>query len=619
MRTKTVLKFGKYSIFLAVTAVLGSWLLTRQAYAAGTTVTVNGNGDLNDFNPGDGVCDVLPTVPGDQCGLRAAIEELNALGPDTTPHRIEFDISGTGPFTITPASELPAITVPVVIDGETQSGASCPTSNDPANLMIVLDGSNAGTTGTIDGLTFNAGSEGSTIRGLVIGNFDIAGIRLLSDGNIVRCNHLGVGVDGLSSMGNDYGVYISSIADSNIIGGDTGLDQRNVLSANAFDGIRILGEDNRIRGNFIGTMADGMSALGNNGGVYIGGDFNSIGDGGANSLAGNVISGNNDYGIRVNGGEDNILRSNFLGVAKDGVTPLPNADGIELVGEALANVVGGTAVGQANLIAHNSRHGVTVYANIVGVPAQNEIRGNAIYANGILGIDLGEDGVDTNDPGDGDGDENERQNYPVLVTSPGSIIVDVSLDSQPNTVYQIDTYLNDSCSPSGFGEGQEYRLTFPQQTDSQGQLQFQFSQGGVTGRYFTATATDPDGNTSEFSNCALLEDAPTATPTPTPSSTPTVTPSPTPTNTPTATSTTTNTPTATGTATTGPTPTPTNTTTPTNTPTATSSPTVGPSPTPTATASASPTATVPPEVTPTETPDPTQNNDFFIYLPFVMK
>ncbi|WP_420641882.1 hypothetical protein [Candidatus Leptofilum sp.] len=588
MKRKTVL------LMAAAITLLGGWLLTRHVYAAGTTVIVNGNGDLNDFNPGDGVCDVIPTVPGDQCGLRAAIEELNALGPDTTPHRIEFDISGTGPFTITPASELPAITVPVVIDGETQPGASCPTSNDPANLMIVLDGSNAGTTGTIDGLTFNAGSEGSTIRGLVIGNFDAAGIRLLSDGNIVRCNHLGVGVDGLSGMGNDFGVYI--VSDSNIIGGDTGLDQRNVISANTMNGIRILpGDDNRIRGNFIGTTANGLDDLGNNGGIYVGGDFNSIGDGGANSLAGNVISGNNDYGIRVNGGQGNILRSNFLGVAEDGVTPLPNADGIELVGEALANWVGGTSVGQGNLIAHNSRHGVTVYANIVGVPVQNEIRGNAIYANGILGIDLGEDGVDTNDPGDGDGDENERQNYPVLVTSPGSIIVDVSLDSQPNTVYQIDTYLNDSCSPSGFGEGQEYRLTFPQQTDSQGQLQFQFSQGGVTGRYFTATATDPDGNTSEFSNCALLEDAPTPTPTST--------------TTPTATATASPTPTVTSTATNDPSSTPTNT----GTPTAT------------ATVTPTPTATLPPEITPTPTatvsptPDPPQNNDFFIYLPLVMK
>lgn len=589
-------------IFTAMCVLaLGSLLVVRVVYAAGTTLTVNWiSGDGSDQNPGDGICDVSVNV-GEQCTLRAAIEELNALGADTTPHRIEFNISGTGPFTIAPNSELPAITVPVVVDGETQPGASCPTSSDPANLLIVLDGSNAGTGGQIAGLTLNPGSEGSTIRGLVIGNFDDAGIRIGSDGNIVRCNHLGVGVDGLSSMSNSIGVFVGK--SDNVVGGQVGPAQRNVISANSTAGIYIFaGSNSRVRGNFIGTTADGLGDLGNSGGIYVGGNNNVIG--GTNLLAGNVISGNG-FGIRVNSGEANVIQGNYIGVGKDGVTPLPqSSDGIQLTGAAIANVVGGTAVGEANVIAHANINGVVLTSNIAGFPVQNEIRGNAIYANGGLGIDIGNyDGVDTNDPGDGDSGENERQNYPVLVTSPGSILVDVSLDSEPNTVYQIDTYLNDSCHSSGFGEGQEYRLTFPQQTDSQGHLHFQFSIVGVTGRYLTATATDPDGNTSEFSACALLEDAPpptptatnTATSTPTNTATSTATPSPTPsaTNTPTAT------------ATIGPSPTPTATFTASPSPTATSSPTVGPSPTPTATLTA--------------TPDPTQGDTFFIYLPIITR
>jgi hypothetical protein len=296
------------------------------------------------------------------------------------------------------------------------------------------------------------------------------------------------------------------------------------------------------------------------------------------------------------------------------MTPLPNSNGILVQELAIANVIGGTASGEANLIAYNLAQGVYLSDfSFNDFPVENEIRGNAIYANGALGIDLGNDGVDTNDPGDGDGGENERQNYPVLTTSPGSPIVDVVLDSKPNTVYQIDTYLNDSCDPSGFGEGQEYFQTFPQQTDSQGQLQFQFSLGGVTGRYFTATATDPDGNTSEFSNCALLSDEPTptvtSTATPTNTATPTATATQSPTPTPTNTATATSTPTATNTVTPGPSPTPTMTATASSTPTATSSPTVGPTPTP----------TVPPEVTPTETPDPPQTESFFVYLPFIVR
>lgn len=531
-------------LLIAGILLLGSWLLTQKVYAVGTTLTVNGFGDFSDLNPGDSICDSIAALAGDQCSLRAAIEELNALGPETTPHRIEFDISGTGPFTITPNSELPDITVPVVIDGETQPGASCPTSSASANLQIVLDGSNAGT--NAHGLIFEAGSEGSTVRGLVIGNFDSSGIRLISDGNIVRCNHLGVGADGLSSMGNGDGVLINS--SDNVVGGQLGPAQRNVISANSAvsaSGIYILsGDNNRIRGNFIGTTADGLGDLGNYYGIYVGGDNNTIG--GSNSLAGNVISGNGFFGIRVNNVTGNVLMGNFIGVGKDGITPLPNWNGVELTGGALATVVGGTAIGQANLIAHNSSQGVSVYSSIVGVPIQNEIRGNAIYSNGSLGIDLASDGVDTNDHGDDDSGENERQNYPVLQGVPGSLVITGILDSQANTYYILDFYRNDSCDASGYGEGQEHVYWAGLTSNSNGQVLFNVNAAFwpvSPGDYITATATDPNGNTSEFSACVLLEGEPTATPTATPSPTPTVTqtpttgPSPTPTGTATATST----------------------------------------------------------------------------------
>jgi hypothetical protein len=598
MNRKTILLLAT-----AITVLVG-WLLTRQVYAAGITVVVNGNGDLSDFNPGDGSCDALPALAGDQCGLRAAIEELNALGPDTTPHRIEFNISGTGPFTITPNSELPAISVPVVIDGETQPGATCPTNNAPANLQIVLDGSSGGT--NIDGLTLSTGSDGSVIRGLVIGSFDNSGIIIQSDENKVGCNHIGLAADGVSIIGNgSSGVYL--LGNGNSIGEPDSPAHRNVISGN-FRGVTITGEDNLVSNNFIGSSSDGMTTvanasgiLGNVSGIYVSGNNNEIG--GIEPAARNVLSGNNGSGISVNNGTENTILGNYVGVARDGNSPLPNNYGIQINGAAIGNVIGGLVDGESNVVAYNSVNGVQLAENIGGIPAQNQIRGNAIYANGSLGIDLGNDGVDTNDPGDSDSGENERQNYPVMVSVLGSTIVDISLDSKPNTVYQIDTYLNDSCDPSGFGEGQEYYQTFPQQTDSQGQLQFQFSLGGVTGRYFTATATDPDGNTSEFSNCALLDDAPT--PTPTNTATPT------------------NTVTATSTATSGPSPTPTNTVTPTATATAsatstaTSSPTAGPSPTLSATTTVSPTPTLPPAVTPTGTPDATQGDSFFIYLPLV--
>lgn len=554
MKRKTVL------LLAATITLLVGWLLTRQVYAAGTTLTVNGSGDLSDLNPGDGVCDVL-NLAGDQCSLRAAIEELNALGPDTTPHRIEFNISGSGPFSIEPTSALPDIAVPLVIDGETQPGASCPTNNGPANLMIVLDGSSAGT--NVDGLVLDSGSDGSTIRGLVIGNFDDNGIFIWSDDNRVGCNHIGLSVDGFSVMENgSSGVYL--FGDGNRVGGQNFPGQRNVISGN-WRGVYIAGEENFVRNNFIGPAADGLSSvsnstgiLGNISGIYMPGSNNEIGGDGA--AAGNVLSGNNGSGISVNNGANNVIMGNYVGVGRDGSSPLPNNYGIQLNGAAIANVVGGINDGEPNVVAYNTVNGVQVGTNVNGIPVKNEIRGNAIFENGGFGLDLGNDGIDSNDPGDGDGDENGRQNYPVI-TAAGSVI-ELLLDSQAMTFYLVDFYRNDSCDPSGNGEGKEHLNSFGVSTTAQGTASFTLTAaflGASSGDIITVTATDPDGNTSEFSPCALLN----LEPTPTPTATATITP------------------------------------------TATSSPTVGPSPTPTA--------------VPTETPDPPQTESYFVYLPTVIR
>ena len=65
---------------------------------------------------------------------------------DTSLDTIAFNIPGTGVHTISPASALPAITNPVIIDGYTQPGASPNTlaNGDNAVLEIVLDGAVVG-------------------------------------------------------------------------------------------------------------------------------------------------------------------------------------------------------------------------------------------------------------------------------------------------------------------------------------------------------------------------------------------------------------------------------------------------------------------------------------------
>jgi hypothetical protein len=139
---------------------------------------------------------------------------------------------------------------------------------------------------------------------------------------------------------------------------------------------------------------------------------------------------------------------------------------------------------------------------------RNSMRSNAIFSNALLGIDLGGDGVTPNDPGDSDFGFNNFQNFPMITSVTGDssqTTITGTLNSTPNTNFTINFYSNSSCDPSGYGEGaQQFGLTAIQvPTDASGNVIFiaTLAVPFPTGRVITATATDPTGNTSEFSPC----------------------------------------------------------------------------------------------------------------------
>src|SRR5947209_7540239 len=103
--------------------------------------------------------------------LRQAILNANTNSDLDT---ITFNLSGTGVKTILPASPLPIITSPVIIDGTTQPGYTNVTP------LIEINGTNAGSTA---GLDLRAGN--SLIRGLTINRFQLAGIVIMTNGNNV--------------------------------------------------------------------------------------------------------------------------------------------------------------------------------------------------------------------------------------------------------------------------------------------------------------------------------------------------------------------------------------------------------------------------------------------------
>ena len=323
--------------------------------------------------------------------LRAAINEANAA---SGPAVIDFAIPGSGVQTITLMTDLPAITNQVAIDGASQGGPGY------AGLpLIALVAGTSGPTPPITGLDFAAGSDGSTVQGLVLDGFVFAAINIAANSVRVVGNEIGTDPSGTIAVGNGNGVEIQGA--DNTIGGTTPAD-RNVISANTNDGILISGPGatgNVISGNDIGTDLTGTVNLGNlsSGVVVTNAPGNTVG--GTAPGAGNIISGNGTpegqgAGLLINGAGavGNVAQGNFIGIDASGTNALANQGfGVAIVA-APSNTLGGTALGARNVIASNAFSGV-----LLAGPGttQNVVQGNAIgiAADGIHPLGNAMDGI----------------------------------------------------------------------------------------------------------------------------------------------------------------------------------------------------------------------------------
>jgi titin len=311
--------------------------------------------------------------------LRQAILNANA---HAAADRITFNIAGAGLHSIHLLSALPNITLPVVIDGYTQPG-SAPNTLDCDNnavLNIELEGSAAGF--NTNGLTIVAAN--SIVRGLIINRFGASGINLSGGGaawNYIEGDFIGTNAAGTAGQGNRDGVLLNAGAHDNVIGGFTN-GTRNVISGNVLGGVVLFDpgtNNNEVVGNFAGTNKQGTASVPNGrDGVVI---FNSSQNnhiGGAAPGAGNLLSGNNRDGVRIDnpGTTGNVVQGNSIGTACGGAAALGNAVyGVSLT--APRNTIGGL-FGEGNLISGNANYGVYLYT-----PSANNDRvaGNQIGTN----------------------------------------------------------------------------------------------------------------------------------------------------------------------------------------------------------------------------------------------
>ena len=368
------------------------------------------------------------------------------------------------------------------------------------------------------------GGPSPAARNLISGN-DSSGITIAGDnanpaeGNLIRGNYIGTNAAGTAALGNGAGIVL---AVRNVTVGGTTLGEGNLISGNGnsfgTDGIVIggsLGTGIVVQGNLIGTNAAGTAALGNTGnGILINGFVSGVTIGGASPGERNVIAANGQYGINLGGTGGNVVKGNLIGTDATGTVNLRNTlSGINVASDN--NVIGGTNPGEGNLIAFNgvdsNRSGIQI---LDGGATGNTIRGNSIFSNAGLGIDINDLGLTANDSCDSDTGANNRQNFPVLsaaVNGTGNIRVEGTLNSTASSTFTLDFYSNPACDTSGNGEGKTYLGSAMVMTAANCIAGFTgenaITLANVTvpaGQFVTATATDAAGNTSEFSACITV-------------------------------------------------------------------------------------------------------------------
>ena len=199
---------------------------------------------------------------------------------------------------------------------------------------------------------------------------------------------------------------------------------------------------------------------------------------------------------------NNLVQGNFIGTDITGRLPLGNEiDGVLITQGASSNSIGGTVTGAGNTIAFNLDNGV----DVVGVTTTgNSILSNLIFGNGLLGIDLGDDGVTLNHATATPG-PNNFQNFPVItsvVSSGTSPIIGGTLNSVANTSFLVQFYSNAVATASGYGQGNTLLGSATVITDASGSATFNATVAGSLslGSLVSATATNlSTGDTSEFS------------------------------------------------------------------------------------------------------------------------
>lgn len=331
--------------------------------------------------------------------LRQAITDTNGNNPGAgNQNLINFSIAGT----ITPATDLPTIVEPLLLDGQTAPGWT-PNTNpitaaNNAHITIEIRGPGAGVSLPVtNGLRLGAGSDGSTIRGLCINNFANAfvsapntlttgvGIRIDSSNNIIEGCFIGSDTTGEISLPCFDALRVSTTADSTLIGGSTPV-ARNLLSGQ-YGGngvIRVNGTNTTIRGNTVGLDALGTTALmpAARVGIIFNAFTTGLTIGGPDPEDANVIAGHDGANIASRGNDNVLIQGNFIGTDVSG-TANPGFNGLGIW------IADAPTTGPVSIKIDNNLISGNTWGVIIGENADNEfVVIGAQVTNNKIGTDV---------------------------------------------------------------------------------------------------------------------------------------------------------------------------------------------------------------------------------------
>jgi parallel beta-helix repeat protein len=333
---------------------------------------------------------------------------------------------------------------------------------------------------------------------------------------IVRGNFIGTDVTGTEERPRgSRGIYVSGESTRVVIGSVAGglLNEAhvNLISGQDYDGIT-LSEVSQVtvRGNLIGTTASGFEALGNGArGITASYLTNS-------TIQENLISANTYAGVYVIDGCSGVtLRGNSIGTTADGEGALPNHEpGILVAPGSGSNRLIQDILIEENLVAFNQCNncsaGIVVARQFYQHNGRHPMLGNYVHLtrawSRLAELDVSGNlyGVTANDPDDPDTGANNLQNFPVItsaVAGPGNLTIHYALDSEPSANFKLQFFRADACDASGHGGAREFLGFADVATDAMGDVagQVVIAPGAVSGA-LTATATNTVNGTSEFSS-----------------------------------------------------------------------------------------------------------------------